>query len=123
MPDLAKLMQGVFDMKAEMGCMRKAMINAGMSFAKSPNVQKPREQFVNGEQKGKFAGTVKKNKASRVAQRSLVPIQDRTELSDSDDDNQPEIGQMAIVARPKTHVSPRTMNAMLVGITRCSSEF
>ena len=44
MPDLAKLMQVVFDMKAEMGCMRKAMINAGMSFEKSPNVQKPREQ-------------------------------------------------------------------------------
>ena len=25
-------MQVVFDMKAEMGCMRKAMINTGMSF-------------------------------------------------------------------------------------------
>ena len=33
-PDLSKLMQVVFDMKAEMGCMRKAMINAGMSFEK-----------------------------------------------------------------------------------------
>ena len=30
-PDLAKLIQAVFDMKAEMGCMRKAMINAGIS--------------------------------------------------------------------------------------------
>ena len=30
--DFSKLMQVVFDIKAEMGCMRKAMINAGMSF-------------------------------------------------------------------------------------------
>ena len=46
-PDLAKLIQAVFDMTAEMGCMRKAMINAGISFERSPNVQKPRAQFVN----------------------------------------------------------------------------
>ena len=56
-PDLAKLIQVVFNMKAEMGCMRKAMINAGMSFEKSPKVQKPREQVVNGKQENKFAGT------------------------------------------------------------------
>ena len=37
-PSLAKLIQAVFDMKAEMGCMRKAMINAGISFERSPNV-------------------------------------------------------------------------------------
>ena len=121
--DFSKLMQVVFDMKAEMGCMRRAMVNSGMSFDKSPNEPRPREHIINEKQQNMFAGTVKTNKASRVAQRSLVPIQERTELSDSDDDNQPEFGQMAIVARLKTHVSPRTMNAMLVGITRCSSEF
>ena len=33
--DLARLIQAVFDMKAEMGCMRKAMINACISFEKS----------------------------------------------------------------------------------------
>ena len=32
-------------------------------------------------------------------------------------------GQALLVARPKKHVSPRTMNAMMVGITRRSSEF
>ena len=58
-PDLAKLKQSVFDMKAEMDCMRKAMINTGMSFEKPPNVQKPREQFVNGKHMSKFAGTAK----------------------------------------------------------------
>ena len=30
---------------------------------------------------------------------------------------------MAIVAKPKKHVSPRTMNAMLVVIKRRKSEF
>ena len=88
--DFSKLMQVVFDMKAEMGCMRKAMVNAGMSFDKSPNEPKPREHFVNGKQKNKFAGTAKKNKSSRIAQRSLVIVHDKIELSDSDDENQPE---------------------------------
>ena len=49
-------------MKAEMGCMRKALSNAGIILERSPNVQKPREQNVNGKQENKFAGTAKKNK-------------------------------------------------------------
>ena len=122
--DLAKLMQAVFNMKAETGCMRKAMVNAGISFEKSPNVQKPRERFVNGRQKNKFTGTAKKNKSSEIDQRSLAPIKYRTEASDSDDDPQPEYGAMTIVVKPKKrHVSPRLMNPMLVGIARRNSEF
>ena len=120
--DLSKLMQVVFDMKAEMGCMRKAMINAGMSFDKSPNEPRIREQFVNGKQKNKFAGAAKKNKASKVAQRSLT-LHDKNELTDSDDEDQPLAAKVAIVAKPRKHVSPRTMNALMVGITRRSSEF
>ena len=50
--DFSKLMQVVFDMKAEMGCMRKAMVNAGMSFDKSPNEPKPREHLVDGKLPG-----------------------------------------------------------------------
>ena len=97
------------------------MIDAGISFERSPHVQKPREKFVNGKQKGKFAGTVKKNKANKVAERSLVSVQEKNEVSDSDDDNQPEYGGMAMAVKPKKHVSPRTMNAMLVGITHSNS--
>ena len=37
--------------------------------------------------------------------------------------NQPLAAKVAIVAKPRKHVSPRTMNALMVGITRCSSEF
>ena len=113
-------------MKAEMGCMRKALINTGISVDKSPTAQKPKEQFVNGNQKNKsFAGAAKKSKANKIAQRSLVPAE-KTELSDSDDDPQPEygchIGSMALVVKPKKkYVSPRLMNAMLVGITRRNS--
>ena len=107
-------------MKAEMGCVCRAMANAGISFEKSPNVPKPREQSANGKQKNKFAGTVKtKNKANRVAQRSLAHVPPRNEVSDSDDDHHPEYGGMAtIVKKPKKrHVSPRAINAMLVEIT------
>ena len=60
-----------------------------------------------------------KNKANKVAQRSLAPVPNRNEVSDSDDEPQPEYGQVAIVLKPqKKHVSPRSMNAMLVGITK-----
>ena len=83
--DFSKLMQVVFDMKAEMGSMCKAMTRA-ISFDKSPNEPKPREQSANGKQKGKFAGTAKmKNKANKVAQRSLAHVPNRNEVSDSDD--------------------------------------
>ena len=119
--DFSKLMQVVFDMKAEMGSMRRAMTNAGISFEKYPSGSKQREQSANGKQKNKFAGTVQtKNKANRVAQRSLVQVQPRNEVSDSDDENYPEYGGIAtIVKKPKKrHVSPRATNAMLVGITK-----
>jgi hypothetical protein len=69
--DISKLTQVVFDLKAEMGSMLKAMMTrAGISFDKSPNKQKPREQAANGKQKGKFAGTAKtKNRTDKTAQR------------------------------------------------------
>ena len=51
--NLARLIQAVFDMKAEMGCLRRAMTNAGISVEKSPTGQKPKEQLVNGKQKNK----------------------------------------------------------------------
>ena len=78
-------------------------------------MQKPREQIVHGKQKNKFAGAAKKNKGNKVAQKSLVPVDNH--LDDSDDDNQPEYGNMVIVAKPK-HVSPQLINAIMVGITR-----
>ena len=111
-----------------MGRMLRAMTNAGISFEKSPSGTKPREQSANGKQKNKFAGAAKtKNKANRIAERSLVNVPEKNAVSDSDDDNQPEyggnIGMMAIVAKPKKHVSPRLINAMMVGITCSNSEF
>ena len=117
--DISKLKQVVFDLKAEMGSMRKAMARAGISFDKSPNMPRPRKQTANGKQKGKFAGKAKmKNKTNKVPQRSRVPVPCSNEVSDSNDDPQPEYGQVAIVVKPqKKHVSPRTINAMLVGMT------
>ena len=83
-------------------------------------MQKPREQIAHGKQKNKFAGAAKKNKANKLAQKSLVPV--ANQFSDSDDDNnQPEYGNRVIVAKPK-HVSPRLINAMMVGITRRNSD-
>ena len=125
--DIARLVQAVFDMKSEMGIIRQALINSGISIEKSPIVQKQKEQFTNGKQKKSFAGAAKKNKMGKFAQRSLVQIPNGTTLSDSDDEcDQPEyggnVGMMAIVAKPKKHVSPRLINAMMVGLTRRNSE-
>ena len=60
-----------------------------------------------------------KNKTNKVAQRSHVHVPHGNEASGSDDEPQPEYGNVAIVAKPqKKHVSPRTINTMLVGMTR-----
>ena len=103
-----------------MGSMCKAMTSTGISFDRSPNKQKPKEQAANGKQKGKFARTPKmKNRTDKVAQRSLQLVQHRSEVADPDDEPQPEYGGVAVVVKPqKKHVSPWTINAMLVGMTR-----
>ena len=63
--EISKLIQAVFDMKAKLGCMRKALSNAGITMERSPNVQKPREQIANGKQKNKFAGAAKKEQGKQ----------------------------------------------------------
>jgi hypothetical protein len=104
------------------------LINAGISVEKSPIVQKQKEHFINGKQKKSFAGTAKKNKSGKINQRSLVSVHQGPTVSDSDDDDdQPEYGHgqsasMAVVFKPKKHVSPRLVNAMMVGMTRRNSE-
>ena len=110
-------------MKAEMGSMRKALLEAGISFERSPKLTTPRDQVLNGKQITKFAGVVEKNKADKVSQRSLVPVQPREQVSDSEGDNQPEYGNKMMAIKPTKHVSPRTINAMMVGITRRKTEF
>ena len=120
--DIARLVQAVFDMKSELGIMRRALTNAGISLEKSPIVQKQKERFFTGKQKKSFAGTAKKNKLGKLSQRSLVQQPNRSEVSDSDDENDQaeygNTGMVAIVAKHKKHVSPRLINAMMVGITR-----
>ncbi len=116
--DIAKLTQVVFDRNAKMGTMRKAMTRAGISFDKSPNEQKPREQAANGKQEDKFAGPAKKNRTDKVAQRSFAPVLKRDEVSDANDEPQPESGQVSIVIKPqKKHIGPQLINFMMVGMT------
>ena len=47
-----------------------------------------------------------------------MPVQQKDEVTDSDDEPKPEYGNIAIVVmRQKKHTSPRTINAMMVGTT------
>ena len=82
-PDLSKLMQVVFDMSSIMGCMSKAMINASMSFEKSPNGPKPGEQFVNRERTSSRKQPRRRSQVkldndllcrSMIRTRSLIPM-------------------------------------------------
>jgi hypothetical protein len=100
------------DVKAEMGSSCKAMIRSGISFDKSLNEQKQKDTSTNGRQKNNFAGTAKKrNRKDKVAQRSLVAVEEKDSVSDSDEDTQPECGGIAIVNKPQKYLSPRIINA------------
>jgi hypothetical protein len=101
--DIDKLTQLVFDMKAEMGSMRKAIIRSGISFDKIPNEQKQKEISANGKQKNNFAGTAKmKNRKDQVTQRFLVAVEEKESVSYSDEDNQPEFRGFATVIKLKS---------------------
>ena len=87
-------------MKAEMGSSSKAMSRSGISFYNAPNEQKTRNASDKGKQKNNFAGTAKKRKRKdQVAQRSLVAVEEKDSVTDSDEDPQPEFGGVAIVVK------------------------
>ncbi len=46
-----------------------------------------------------------------MAQRSLVAVEEKDSVSDSNEDPQPEFGGVAIVGKPQKHLSPRIINA------------
>ncbi len=72
-PRLKKLMQVMYDMKAKMGALRRALQRAGIC-VDAPYQKKNKEQHINGSQKPKFAGIAKKaNWKKKIASRSLVP--------------------------------------------------
>ncbi len=85
-----------------MGSMRKAMVDAGISFKNVPNTQKNKNAPDKGKQKNNFAGTAKnRNRKDKVAKRSLVAVEEKDSLSvtDSYEDPQPEFGSVAIVVK------------------------
>ncbi len=99
------------DMKAEMGSSSKAMIRSGISFDKLPNEQKQKDTSANGRQKNDFAGTAKKwNRKNKVAQRSLVAVEEKDSLPDSYEDTQPEFEGVAILNKPQKYLSTQLIN-------------
>ncbi len=55
-----------------------------------------------------------------MAQRSLVAVEEKDSVYDSDEDPQPEYAGAAIVVKSQKHLSPRTINShpQLAGIKR-----
>jgi hypothetical protein len=99
------------DMKAEMGSCRKAMIRSGISFNKLSNDQKQKDTSTNGRQKKNFPRTAKKwNRKNKVAQPSLVAVEEKDSVSDSNEDTQSEFGGVAIMNKPQKYLSPRLIN-------------
>ncbi len=63
--------------------------------------------ICHGKQKNNFAGKAKKkNRGDKVAQRSLVAVEEKKNVFDSDDDNQQEFGGVANVIKLQKHLSP-----------------
>ncbi len=90
-----------------MGSSSKTMIRWGISFDKLQNKQKQKDTSTNGKLKNDFAGTAKKrNRKDKVAQRSLMAVEDKDSVSDSDEDTQPEFGGVAIVIKPQKYLNP-----------------
>jgi hypothetical protein len=116
-----KLYQLVLDMKAQMGTMRKALVQAEISLENVPNGQKMKHASDKGKQKNNFVGTAKKrSRKDKVAQRSLVAVEEKDSVSDSDEDPQPEYVGVAIVVKSQNRLSPRTINShpRLAGMKR-----
>ncbi len=66
-------MQVMYDMKAEIGALRRALQQAGIC-VDDPHQKNHTEQHINGSQKPKFAGIAKKaNQSKNTVSRSLVP--------------------------------------------------
>jgi hypothetical protein len=118
-PRLEKLMKVMYDMKAEMGALRRALHQAGIC-VDAPYNKKNKEQPINGSQKPKFAGIAKRaNRSKKIASKSLVPDRIPTTATDTDSEDEPhEISNMAVAVRRKVPMNPRALSADLHGITR-----
>jgi hypothetical protein len=113
-PRLEKLMQVMYDMKAEMGALRRALHQAGIC-VDAPHNKKNKEQPINGSQKPKFAGIAKRaNWSKNIASRSFVPNKVPTTVEDTDSEDEPhEISNMAVAVRHKVPMNPRALSADL----------
>jgi hypothetical protein len=66
--------------------MRKEMIRSGISLDRVPNEKKQKDASKKGKQKNNFPDTAKKrNKKNNVAQRSLVAVEEKDSVSDSNE--------------------------------------
>jgi hypothetical protein len=114
-----KLMQAMYDMKAEMGALCRALQKAGICID-APHQKKTKEQQLNGNQKSKFVGIAKKvNRSKNIASRSVVPDKVPHQLSDTDFEDKPhESSNVAVAMKRKVSINPRALSAALHGMTR-----
>jgi hypothetical protein len=127
----SKLTRLILDLKAEIGILRKAMVNHSISLKSAPtsNTSKQREQSAVVKQNGKFAGIAKKKSGSRRTNLNSL-VEPLNELTDSHNEPQEQAYSMIMIKpKLKKNYSPRSMNKMLVGYTRhnhkdaaCNSE-
>ncbi len=101
-------MQVIYDVKAEMVALLRALQQAGIC-VDSPHQKKNKEQHINGSQKPKFAGIAKKtNRSKNNSSRSLVPDKIPQALSDSDSEDEPHArSNMAVAMKRKVPINPR----------------
>jgi hypothetical protein len=106
-PRLEKLIKVMYDMKAEMGALRRALHQEG-TCVDAPYNKKNKEQHIKRSQKPKFAGIAKKeNRSKKIASKSFVPDRIPTTNTDTDSEDEPhEISNMAVAVRRKVPMNP-----------------
>jgi hypothetical protein len=109
-PRMEKLMQFMYDMKAETGALRRALQIAGIC------VEAPRTRSITStEARSRSLLEWKKT----IASRSLVPGKIPQDPSDSDsEDESHEISNMAVEMKRRVPINPRALSAALHGMTR-----
>jgi hypothetical protein len=116
---MEKLMQVMYDMKAEMGALHRALQLVDIC-VDAPYNKKNKEQHINGSQKPKLAGFAKKTSwKKKIASRSLVPGKIPQDHSDSDSEDEPhESSKMAVAMNRRFPINPRALSAALHGMSR-----
>jgi hypothetical protein len=120
--DYAKILKVIYDLKADVGTIKKGLESKGILVDSAPDHKRDGKGYPQSDrQRPKFAGIAKKTKLGRIiASRSLVPNRE-VEVTDTDEEpEEEEQAQLAMIVPviKKTLTNYRGRNASLSSMMR-----